>query len=350
MAAKSCPDSVYVPEDITRDIFSRLPVKSLTRFQSLSKDIPKLFKTPTFISEHLHHSRSNPSLLCMVLSLQRNMYLIKREMKEEPEQVNCPINLLHVCVVGSCNGLICLHHVKLSSPQVFSIWNPAKKEFRQIEPPKNKIHDFILSPGFGFSATANDYKIVILENKVQRVYSLSRGTWRETKVQNLDDIHFPSRFYQAVSADGALFWKNIGCLISFDIDKEVFSKIELPPGVDDTYCLRLAVYKDSIAMLHCTSDDPVVVDVWVMDEKSATGKCSNWVKLFTVGPIPGSTLEYYPFNFWRGELLFVKLIEGARVSLYNFNSNKFKNLPFIPPCNIFRRWFLYVESLVPLDG
>ncbi|KAI4344083.1 hypothetical protein L6164_011354 [Bauhinia variegata] len=35
---------------------TKLPVKSLVRFQSLLKDCAKIFKTPTFISKHLQHS------------------------------------------------------------------------------------------------------------------------------------------------------------------------------------------------------------------------------------------------------------------------------------------------------
>ncbi|RAL51931.1 hypothetical protein DM860_010649 [Cuscuta australis] len=50
-----------LPEDIITDILSRIPVKSLTRFQCVSRQWRTLIKTPSFAAEHLR--RQSPCLL-----------------------------------------------------------------------------------------------------------------------------------------------------------------------------------------------------------------------------------------------------------------------------------------------
>ncbi|KAI4323794.1 hypothetical protein L6164_023372 [Bauhinia variegata] len=183
---------------------------------------------------------------------------------------------------------------------MLSIWNPAAKEIKQIEVPKDQIHESVRPVvGFGFSANLNDYKIVMIHLRDQnRIFSLRRGMRGETRVGTLDFDVFNGE--RAVCADGMLFWSAYTwnlchCLVSFDIDNEVFSKIELPASIGNKNDVQLTLYKYSIAVLH-HSFCPLVVDVWVMDKKSATGESSTWIKLLTVRP--GSPL--YRLTVWRG--------------------------------------------------
>ncbi|KAI9127164.1 hypothetical protein K1719_001723 [Acacia pycnantha] len=54
----------YLPKEIITNILKRLPVKSLLRFRCVCKPWKNLFKTPSFIQEHLSHSKNqDPSLL-----------------------------------------------------------------------------------------------------------------------------------------------------------------------------------------------------------------------------------------------------------------------------------------------
>ncbi|KAI9087204.1 hypothetical protein K1719_030839 [Acacia pycnantha] len=57
-------DDSFLPQEIIRDILIRLPVKSLIRFQCVCRHWSDLFKDPSFIADHLHHSnRQNPYIL-----------------------------------------------------------------------------------------------------------------------------------------------------------------------------------------------------------------------------------------------------------------------------------------------
>ena len=103
----------------------------------------------------------------------------------------------NISVVGSCNGLVCLHTMSSYEFQVV-IWNPATRETKVV-PKSNLPHllpagykTIIHSIQFGFDAKTNDYKIINLltpydglansftERIIQsEVYILSSDSWRK---------------------------------------------------------------------------------------------------------------------------------------------------------------------------
>ncbi|KAH1057159.1 hypothetical protein J1N35_035224 [Gossypium stocksii] len=62
--------SLPLSQNTIFDILSRLPLKSVTRFKSLSKDWTYLTSTPTFLTDHLRCSSSNPSLILLCYNTQ----------------------------------------------------------------------------------------------------------------------------------------------------------------------------------------------------------------------------------------------------------------------------------------
>ncbi|XP_054789767.1 putative F-box protein At3g16820 [Prosopis cineraria] len=77
-------DAPSLPEDIIRNILKRLPVKSLMRFQCVCKHWRNLFKSPSFIVDHLHHSTlQNPYLLSQLhgWDAPSNLYLLDSDMQ-----------------------------------------------------------------------------------------------------------------------------------------------------------------------------------------------------------------------------------------------------------------------------
>ncbi|XP_028755879.1 putative F-box protein At3g16210 [Neltuma alba] len=165
----------FLPEEIIRNILKRLPVKSLMRFQCVCKHWKNLFKCPSFIADHFHHSsHQNPLLL---LQPERegqyisHLYLLDREM-----QVHDLSNLFDAMrIIGSCNGLLCVE---------------------------------IDVQGFGFSPMVNDYKIVRTYAEYKdsiyqvEVYSLSTRSWKEVEFDYMAGTRFVN---DAITANGSMF-------------------------------------------------------------------------------------------------------------------------------------------------
>lgn len=109
----SCPD------EIISDTLARLPVKSLLRFQCVSKHWFGLIKSPSFVSDHLGHSRlkqlaairtflQDPKLTFRISFLLADESFLDGCTLFSEQNDFSTIFLPSSEVVGSCNGLILL--------------------------------------------------------------------------------------------------------------------------------------------------------------------------------------------------------------------------------------------------
>lgn len=163
--------SGYLPEDlIVVDILSRLPVKSLLRFRSVSKTWYALITNPNFIKIHLRCTNSD-KLITFSHCLE-NFYVTSCDAEPSDncsDNVACtslPVKVFHfdpnacVDIVGSCNGMVSVHGVIGGKP-ASALWNPATKQFRYLELSGDSAASIPLSfIGFGFVSDTCDYKVV----------------------------------------------------------------------------------------------------------------------------------------------------------------------------------------------
>ncbi|XP_028798184.1 putative F-box/LRR-repeat/kelch-repeat protein At1g11620 [Neltuma alba] len=172
----------FLPEEIMRNILKRLPVKSLIRFRCVRKDWKYLLKTPSFINDHLRHSRhQNPSLL------------FHWNGRVDPWE----LYLLDF-------------HMKLRQlPNTFAIG-----ETRRVS--ETIIHfRSVYRVGLGFSPILNDYKIVLVHMfededeacgyrviKVE-VHSFCAGLWREVGFGDFSGFMISA---DTATANGNMFW------------------------------------------------------------------------------------------------------------------------------------------------
>ncbi|XP_028785360.1 putative F-box protein At3g10430 [Neltuma alba] len=381
-----------LPREVITSILIRLPVKALIRFQCVCKEWKNLFKTSSFIAEHLQHStHQNPSLIFEDYGIPDpfRVCLLDSEMRVLEVQSD-PFFDSKRCVwtINSCNGLICLGIVNVPRSLSLLVWNPATRETRLVSELVDGCVDRTLHVGFGFSQTVNDYKIVkicdsendFLVNEVE-VYSLNRGTWKEVEFGKLDGVGMISGGF---AFNGAIFWvglklavdedeDDIDIIVSFDIATEVFTLIPMPPlpspvisASDRKY---LTVYGNKLALLsHTVSEDfkSSLIHLWVM-EKGTCASRERWccTKKYTSSPYLGCRLGYMlvPVTIWRNEVVCNvtempsdDLIgdEGEpdderRIVMFNITTNEFRTLDirkFILGYGIFN----YSESLVPVGN
>ncbi|XP_054795169.1 F-box protein CPR1-like [Prosopis cineraria] len=365
-------DTAILPQDIITNILKRLPVKSLIRFRCVCKNWKNLFKTASFIADHLHHTGSQTSSLLLGGAnpiVPAYLGFVDQKMQVFEAQ-SAPLigSLLGVNTIGSSHGLVCLQRNEAS---IF-VWNPATREM-----------------GFGFCPLVNDYKIVRMRvssnnersirmeespvcaklvNQVQ-LYSLSTRTWNAIEFGNLDCVYLISNSFPA---NGAIFWfgfmLNLGqedenyvqLIVSFDIAIEVFTLIPLPTSVPKSLFNRLTVHENNLAMLSHTFSgnyESSLIDLWVMEEGAgASGGRWNWTKKYSVSPYPCILV---PWTIWRNEIVcnFVPTWETERerrnneqnIVMVNLTTNEFKTVA-IPRKRNGYVIFNYVESLVPVGN
>ncbi|KAK4271142.1 hypothetical protein QN277_019879 [Acacia crassicarpa] len=356
-------DTLFLPEEIIRDILIRLPVKSLIRFQCVCKDWRNLFKTPPFIADHLCHSnRQNPYILSqrdhLLYDSYSDLYYVGSDMQLWRFQ-NSPLieHLNYDKIVGSSNGLLCVKTNRLH--RSFLLWNPAIKEVKLV-PETDFRMDGSCTIGFGFCPSLNDYKIVVTfcEHyylEMVKVYSLRSNSWKEVKYRL-----GACGMFNSVIVNGVMFWwgykkiRKDHCvyfevvIFSFNLATEVWTVIPMPEQHSSTVYQNLMVYEGKLAFVYFEHS---AIHLWIREEGvGASGETWNWTKKFTSNPYPSG--ELFPETMWENEI-FCRIwdwdSESTTTVLFNPTTEKFKNLN-ISKCDDKHEIFNYVESLVSVGG
>ncbi|XP_074283784.1 F-box/kelch-repeat protein At3g23880-like [Silene latifolia] len=230
---------------IIENILLKLPVKSILRFKSVSKQWHSILSSSNFINAHFMKSPfSHPSAPVNTLFiLSNNKYYLYSYDDDDQISGNFNNNLVRVDLelgvkkvytrlAGCCNGLICL------TPEhgnYFIIWNPATSKMHKYES-DDYLGDLYVS-GFGHVSSVDDYKyvristlkanIIVQEDIIVHIFSRRENKWRKINFYH-QDAKMPLYFFgQAVLINETLYWYAHGCghlayIVSFDIGVEKF--------------------------------------------------------------------------------------------------------------------------------
>ncbi|AES86745.1 F-box protein interaction domain protein [Medicago truncatula] len=235
--------SNHIPHDLSFDIVSKLPLKSLKRFTCVCKFWANLFENPQFMSVYRNNfflSRSryddhqNSRLLLKVTPAYGygrvdKMFLLSGDTFENSVKLDWPPlfeeDSKAIFIVGSVvNGILCLCQggIRVDTTYIFYkleqkvvLWNPSTDEFKAIPngsfehtilkafPPGSvfedlpTIHTFINIHGFGYDPVTDDYKLIRYfcffedieedddpsDESVWQIYSLKSNSWRDLEVE-----------------------------------------------------------------------------------------------------------------------------------------------------------------------
>ncbi|KAK1426183.1 hypothetical protein QVD17_14852 [Tagetes erecta] len=309
------------PLDIQIEILTRLPVKSLIQFRSVSKTWKSIIDTSDFIAAHQHHTHHH-----------RLLVYCNRPAEDDPKYVSFAdnhsfpqhkVSLTHVPllvdklkylsvdnIVGSSRGLFCLYGYAPNKPAggsipIAVIWNPCIRRVVPVLVPKapsKKIFSKVL--GFGVCPVTNDPKIIKIRyiryvHDVERishipsqveVFTLSTGVWR--KPYNNLPPKSVLLYKFAVDVDGFLYWlaedkivmddggyARSNVIISFDLTSEEFRQVNLPHSLAHRcYNNNISIFKLKESLVLSQVDNHVN-NVWLME---GTGLAKSFSKLYTV--------------------------------------------------------------------
>ncbi|XP_060179325.1 F-box/kelch-repeat protein At3g23880-like [Lycium barbarum] len=380
--------SCSLPGDVILEILFRLPVKSLLRFQTVSKSWYAFLITPDFTQLHLRHThemllrvsdrgpRDTPTISFFSLDHHKTT-TVKEEIDEvykiedfadlSSSSVVVVVDLPFPCspddevrVVGSCNGLLCVHFNRTSN---IILWNPATRKYRFLESPD--CVSFYSDPFFpyimlGFVPETHEYKVVKVPSSSKNsnakvwVYSMNSDSWEEIGADVLHGL-LP-KGGSAVTLNGCLYWMSYSndngrdIITSFDLFNQVFGKITLPNPdiVTNLTFQKLVVLKGCLSMIIYFGDGINVnhYEVWMMTKQQ--GAAESWTKQFDFSPF--SKLAR-PVGSWRDSELLFGYPNGLSLELLSYN-------PFTKRTRSFQRRSLvgrfkvinYVESLESVEG
>jgi F-box interacting protein len=364
-----------LPEDLVAQILVWLPVVSLLRCKCVSKSWYALITHQSFVRKHLlHNKNSNNTLLLLNMFNITTVDFFFSTLSYETFQLSLTqpahpwgfgnIKKGDIRVVGSCNGLVCVH-------ALFEvvIWNPATRETKVVPesnlprrlPAGYKI--IIDNIQFGFDAKTNDYKIINLLTPFDvdfaaksfrnggiiqsEVYSLSADSWRKgdsplccTGELNIRGLN--TYINGMASWSASVGWEGV---LSFDMSNEVFLKTPVPDEVLNDSSRHFFLLNESIAMaVSILLDDGMrLFYIWLLLE---VGVKDSWTRLFSIGPFP----DYIdrPLGFWKSGIMFFENLDGQMV-LYDPSTKEMTNLP-IDGETFVLQLVTYAETLVSVNG
>ncbi|GLT54133.1 hypothetical protein SLA2020_273580 [Shorea laevis] len=325
------------PRDLVTDILLQLPVKSLVRFQSLSKALYELIKEPCFINKHLKVSiAANRDRALIVLNSNADLsdppgkecFSVGFN-KDDQFDFTAPVKMCqpleHSRIYGYCNGLVLIFS-KIAG--CYAIWNPLIRRYKKLprQPielppslsPSMKYRGCYAVLSFGHDAVNDDYKVVrIVRFEAPRssgepdlndiydlkIFSLRLHSWKTVHVEWSKES-IPAHNSVSVSLNGACHWLLVApspiggigidvvveqpqhSLLAFDLATEKFRDYTIPVLPDRFSDLDLAVLKGCIC-LYESGRNLKDSNVWVMKEY---GVVSSWTLLCTIvkGAVPWS--------------------------------------------------------------
>ncbi|KAA3481918.1 F-box protein CPR30-like [Gossypium australe] len=276
-------------------------------------------------------------------------------------------------VYGACHGLLCLHDPLEDKA---AIWNPSTREFK-ILPPSSIQRPPYFSPfeetylslddvsfnnaAFGFDSKTDDYKVIRFvsltfvnsEEEYSHPHFLHQvelsDSWKEIPSPD----YTPTEPNGNIFVDGICYWKTVyggyldfrGLILSFDLGNEEFSILPIPEFVGSLpeYYVDLLVFNGSLGVIVYPSERiDTSFDLWVTSE-------GVWTKQFNFKSISGVVRL---LGFGKNGDLFLR-DTNDEVLLFDASTQELKELEINTYLDHFRfaiSLHAYVESLVRING
>ncbi|KAH6804189.1 hypothetical protein C2S51_032436 [Perilla frutescens var. frutescens] len=365
-----------LPQEIITEVLLRLPVKSLLRFKSVSKEWLSLISSSNFVMAHLKISTKNNAYIhdklifgsktfymdlytCSISSLM--MGSVPNPIYPVTDE-NSPFDLVwcdnlsfepgdSLWLVGSCNGLVC---VAVDASSII-LWNPTIRKSKLI-PDSGTDMDFeyfSITYAFGYDELHDDYKVVeffgaaretgVYETEL-KVYSMRTNSWKVlSNWPGRDTFGGPGKFL-----NGAIHWSvcdfdraDNWVIVSHDLSTDTFTQLPVPMFDYNDARVEVHIVGGCLAV-HCEHN--VHMDVWVMKEY---GKRESWTKVVRIPFF----LDFRDHLFIRPCPLFLsadgKLLINYGSTIKIYDSNNPRSHHFSTTFEV--EAITYVESLVPPD-
>ncbi|KAE9590361.1 hypothetical protein Lal_00028031 [Lupinus albus] len=336
-------------EDLVENILLRLSVKSLVRFKCVDRSWDVLFKTPTFVKNHLHINRNEEILMISHNHHYKWVNIVKNSTSTVDTTYLFPDfnsenyvdgSVFTFNTQGHCNGVLCIcltfKHEIIPGEGIhkFYLWNPATREVKVVPPPPLPYCTDQYDCIFGFGAdpnSINDLKVVNLifqdKNNLSTyvvLYNLITNSWTfiTTDLISVVPNHF-SCDLKGFLAKGFCYWIiSLGCfddekILRFNFRNNQFHILKRPPTSVGFYLDFINEVNDSTAyVVHGFEENfSHKVEIWILEK-------DKWTKNYTFPPF-----EYLDglYAIWKGGAEFLGIAaSGSCFHIFNSDSQRIR--------------------------
>ncbi|XP_049361181.1 F-box protein At5g49610-like [Solanum verrucosum] len=311
--------SINLAFEIIFFIFTRLPVKSLLRFQSVSKSWNVILVEQKFKKAHRDQSKALGREKLMIQRNNGNFELRDLEIGHSQlcliEEQLFPLKRFQCGeILCSCDGLVLLK--ANNSDKEYVLWNPSTREYRILDsgPYLNNHEDGCPKAcGLCYDSNLDDYKVILIYNSFYVVYSSNKSCWTKKTSFPCPIRLFNNRCSQGISTGESVFWSLNWCLINqyvdsqtstiiyFDVKSDVLKKLSLPEFIGVNGFFSLNTLKGRLSLYGGTYHDKEL-DIWIMEQ-------DGWKWLMNVCNLPYICIKFVQDRklLWcskNGEIIF----------------------------------------------
>ncbi|XP_047977667.1 F-box protein At3g07870-like [Salvia hispanica] len=384
----------YLPSEISTNILSRLPLRTIAISKCVCKPWLRLLTTDDFIKSHL--AKSDPCLALStpeehstslaVYQLNDHQNLNHHDLHYNPlTKFDFPHTSTIIC---SANGLLFLRgsgethyvcnpitrqHTELHCPQ--EIIKPYRKivNYPEILGDSRYAYPHFVSYGFGVSKVSDQYKVVriyldsvivhgnngsfsgrrVIPKADCHVHTLGTGQWRRVEPGPLlleytyrsTCVFLNGNLHWVASDSDEKLW--ISC---FDLETESFSYLSIPPIFQESFELvpGLSTLGECLCLCDQTMEEETVI--WVMKEY---GVEESWTKEYTMRLNDGDEIYVegwelvYPIKvFEDGDILM--LVKDTQLLYYSAKNETVGQVGIVGAASgsiLFTPTFLSLKSL-----
>ncbi|CAH8388032.1 unnamed protein product [Eruca vesicaria subsp. sativa] len=316
-------ETKHIPLDLTLEVLSRLPAKSVVRFRCVSKLLSSLTKLPSFIN--LFGSRSSSKRPRLLVTFSTGL-VISFPQHLNPDGSYPPFYSFQIknlngpsyALSESVHGLILLPG--------FKIWNPTLRQFSTLPHPSEHIPSQDCKSYFlGYDPLEGKHKVLfILHSEELRVLTLgAQESWR-ILTKGIPK-HHPRGYGGCFS--GVLYYKahllddDKNIIMSFDVKSESFSPIKYPEGFSNHWTFDMIPYEGRLALVTYRCDLPDI-DLYIL--KDADGH--EWTHQSFLNIFCKSKLRSNPVTFKGitddGELVFAPSMLSESYCIVYFDPSR----------------------------
>ncbi|RID51336.1 hypothetical protein BRARA_H02008 [Brassica rapa] len=227
----------HIPLDLTFEILSRLPAKSIVRYQCVSKLWSSFTTLPSFINSFASRSSSRSPRLLLTFTLQGKHFVFSFPQNQNPEGSYSPVYRYHMKNAyndymrsESVHGLILLYG--------FRIWNPSLRRIFTLPHPEEHIPISLCSRRsyLCYDPLEGKHKVLCLYYGSSSVEPLiitlgAQESWRII-TKGRCPVHSPTKEGYGRCFNGILYYQarvdDHDIIMSFDVKSESFSPINYP--------------------------------------------------------------------------------------------------------------------------
>ncbi|CAN7077286.1 unnamed protein product [Brassica oleracea var. botrytis] len=287
-----------LPGEMIEEIFSWVPAKSLSRFQSTSKHWQALLKSESFAKKHSANNAPDEDPLSIML-IDYRVFLVRINLHDDPPSVKVAYQfnlkdpdhkssqVAAIRKVFHCDGLL----LCTTKDKRLVVWNPCSGETKWVKPrDRYKKHDY-----YALGSSCKQYKILRVDsqkilpikNKYE-IYDLTSDSWR---VLGATTDWFLAKYRRGgISFKGNTYWvatwSHTDFLLSFDFSTEMFQSLSLPHPYSHSISALSVVGENKLCLLgtsriYYSSRDLHVSETtcWV---GNSLGSIMSWSELLTV--------------------------------------------------------------------